>query len=339
MRESSHGVSYREYLADHLHLHHRQQDGENGSAKRPSFKKPHYSQPLFRTLRRRRPLAADESSDCAVSPGASQVSVNSNNIPSRRKRDHGRSEEADPEDRQNVLEVWFAGQHGDIGGGWKLSPGEDRRLSDIALMWMLREAQNAGMPFDPIRVKASRLFMHDPEPPLASLAVEAPVIHIKGQEVPSVSSPEQQTASMQEFACEVHRLSTQSRVHDWLRFGGGAGWLSVAAWRFMEFMPFKRMDLQPDGSWRAISWPLPRGETRDMSADCKVHHSVIKRMEADATYRPGNLIVGGGGRGVRKAAEKYGIGSWRVVHKHEDPIEEIHVKDHAQCLSTVNGHS
>jgi len=86
------------------------------------------------------------------------------------------------------------------------------------------------------------------------------------------------------------------------------------------------MDLQPDGSWRAISWPLPRGETRDMSLDCKIHHSVIKRMEADPTYRPGNLIIGGGGRGVRIAPAKYGTGKWKVIHEMGDAIGEAYVK-------------
>lgn len=56
-----------------------------------------------------------------------------------------------------------------------------------------------------------------------------------------------------------------------------------------------------------VSWPLPRGETRDMAETCLIHNSVVKRMRADPTYRPGNLIVGGGGRGVRKAPEEYGM--------------------------------
>jgi hypothetical protein len=40
---------------------------------------------------------------------------------------------------------------------------------------------------------------------------------------------------------------------------------------------------------------------------------VIKRMRADPTYRPGNLIVGGGGRGVRHAPKDMGMGQWVVA--------------------------
>ena len=74
-----------------------------------------------------------------------------------------------------------------------------------------------------------------------------------------------------------------------------------------------------------------------MSADCKIHHSVIKRMEADPSYRPGNLIVGGGSCGVRRAPEKFGIGCWRVVHKHGDPIEEVYTKDNGQDVGDCVG--
>lgn len=52
------------------------------------------------------------------------------------------------------------------------------------------------------------------------------------------------------------------------------------------------------------------GETRDIPDDAKIHISVLRRMQIDPTYRPGNLIVGGGGRGVRIAPENYGIGEW-----------------------------
>jgi hypothetical protein len=61
------------------------------------------------------------------------------------------------------------------------------------------------------------------------------------------------------------------------------------------------------------------GETRDIPDDAQIHISVIRRMQANPHYRPGNLIVGGGGRGVRKAPEKYGIGDW-LPHRHEGDI-------------------
>lgn len=64
------------------------------------------------------------------------------------------------------------------------------------------------------------------------------------------------------------------------------------------------------------------GETRDIPLNAQIHHSVIKRMECNPHYRPGNLIVGGGGRGVRTANKKYGIGEWEVYKNKGDPIKE-----------------
>jgi hypothetical protein len=113
-----------------------------------------------------------------------------------------------------------------------------------------------------------------------------------------------------EFHKRWHFAATKGRIHDVLQFGNGANRMSVISWNIMEYMPFRRMDLQEDGTWKAIIWPLPKGETRDIPANAVVHSSVIKRMLADPTYRPGNLICGGGGRGVRQAPKDMGIGKW-----------------------------
>jgi hypothetical protein len=41
---------------------------------------------------------------------------------------------------QHVQELWFPGTHGDVGGGWA-----ETGLSDGALMWMIKEAEAAGV--------------------------------------------------------------------------------------------------------------------------------------------------------------------------------------------------
>ena len=50
----------------------------------------------------------------------------------------------DPLHPQTVRQIWFAGVHSDIGGGYASSD-----LSDIALAWMIRQAQTCRLAFDP----------------------------------------------------------------------------------------------------------------------------------------------------------------------------------------------
>ncbi|KAA8635562.1 hypothetical protein SMACR_09192 [Sordaria macrospora] len=120
-----------------------------------------------------------------------------------------------------------------------------------------------------------------------------------------------------------------ARIHDSLSFDCGLGFGSVLAWKMMEYLPFRRLDLSEDGSWKPIRWPLPCGEVRDIPENARVHGSVIKRMQMDETYRPGNLIIGGGGRGVKFAGKEHGIGEWVCVKEEGDPIGEVWMKKRA----------
>jgi uncharacterized protein (DUF2235 family) len=64
-----------------------------------------------------------------------------------------------PKHKQDVKEVWFAGVHGDVGGGY---PDAEAGLALITLAWMVREAKELGMTFDP-RTEAEILPDLDPE--------------------------------------------------------------------------------------------------------------------------------------------------------------------------------
>ncbi|KAK3109846.1 hypothetical protein LTR53_016465 [Teratosphaeriaceae sp. CCFEE 6253] len=226
---------------------------------------------------------------------------------------------------QDIREVWFAGQvadssaamrpadirlcvgqHGDIGGGWSCSDGE-RPASDLPLIWMLDQAGKAGMPFDKDKLRASGYLVD-----AMSQAARTPILRRDREAYESRTlgtAPGTHVCNERDMA----HLETRSRLHDSLSFGGGMSWAGALGWQVVEWLPLKRMDLRPDGSWRPINWPLPRGETRDMPDEALVHASVIRRMQADATYRPGNLIMGGGGRGLRKAPANAGIGRWHVA--------------------------
>ncbi|KAM9885538.1 hypothetical protein VDGL01_00186 [Verticillium dahliae] len=237
------------------------------------------------------------------------------------------------DDEQDIDEVWFAGGHADIGGGWDVIPGQ-KSSSHVPLVWMVREAMRAGLSLDVRQLEEIGCIecADDHEEECEAAHMDIPEIHIDAPS-PGVSSPDVLEQDVQDKPAqpgdarfkfeEMLRDAHLSDLHDSLRFGRGVPRLSVCGWRFMEWMPFRRLDLRPDGSWKPIRWPLPRGEVRDIPENVRVHGSVIRRLEMDPTYRPGNLIIGGGGRGVRTASEKHGIGEWICVKGKGDPVEEI----------------
>ncbi|KAM7192038.1 Uncharacterized alpha/beta hydrolase domain (DUF2235) domain containing protein [Naviculisporaceae sp. PSN 640] len=199
----------------------------------------------------------------------------------------------------DIQEVWFPGGHADIGGGWKLGEGEEWPLSHAPLVWMVQEAQRAGLRFESARL-------------------------CQGQCL--IEREESDQSKYDRAPLEALRLSaTKGLIHDRLKFGQGLPLTSVLLWRLMEYLPLARMNLRPDGSWILVHLPLPCGEVRDIPQDAEIHVSAIRRMQFDSQYRPGNLVVGGtNGRGVRRSPKEYGIGEW-VVSTHEgDPVLETY---------------
>ncbi|KAF1360344.1 hypothetical protein EJ07DRAFT_116892 [Lizonia empirigonia] len=252
------------------------------------------------------------------------------------------------EGEQDIQEVWFPGCHADIGGGWPLDTGHDAALSHVPLVWMVREAQKAGLEFDEEKLEALHCCHEDRTFGDARRQTIVPIIAVDpGSPVPDdgqVNGSDDANGAANGFIDDkntlahhythpdtnfhrkLHYAATKGRIHDVLQFNNGATAIGTVSWNVMEYLPFRRMDLCEDGSWKAIRWPLPKGETRDIPANATVHCSVIKRMLADPTYRPGNLIVGGGGRGVRKAPEEMGIGKWVCSGEGGHPVSECFVR-------------
>ncbi|KAJ5392122.1 hypothetical protein N7509_007612 [Penicillium cosmopolitanum] len=249
----------------------------------------------------------------------SAISRQSLHVPYLNEPEHGEEEDGDGQD---ISEVWFSGQHGDVGGGWKLNSQDKWPLSHLPLVWMVKEAQLVGLEFDPEKLKRFNCFEADKgdEP-----------IHFHGNILPT-STPETQSGPFRRqnhsdpFQETITRTMDQGVVHDCLTYGGGLSFFSTLSWRLMEYLPFRRMDLQPDGSWKPISWPLPRGEVRDIPDNAQIHVSAIHRLRTDHNYRPGNLIIGGGGRGVKRAPERYGIGEWEICNHEGDLVRETYIR-------------
>jgi hypothetical protein len=193
---------------------------------------------------------------------------------------------------QNILEVWFSGNHGDIGGGWSKHETETFPLAHAPLVWMIKEAQKAGLKFDPDKLAA---------------------LYCSPERLDDYGEKDVEHAAKYQKALDDSTL--KGFIHDCLEYGKGSKSAGVFGWNLLENLPFARMDLQQNGEWKPIRWPLPKGETRDIPADAKIHVSVLRRMEADEEYRPGNLIgLGEGGRGQLIAPKELGMGEWVPWH-------------------------
>ncbi|KAF7183709.1 hypothetical protein CNMCM7691_004059 [Aspergillus felis] len=228
--------------------------------------------------------------------------------------DNCASEERDTE--PDVEEVWFAGGHADIGGGFRLGENEDWPLSHVPLVWMVQEAQRAGLRFNVEKLKQFNCYYN------SSPTDGTPTLAREPLSRDQTSDSAVDDASSFEYA--LWSASTRGRVHDCLRYGRGLPWTTVLFWRAIEYLPFRRMNLKEDGSWKPVRWPLPLGEVRDIPPNAKIHVSAIQRMRVDPDYRPGNLIEGGGGRGKRRVPSNKGIGEWEVCDHPGSPVQETY---------------
>ncbi|KAH8603014.1 hypothetical protein B0O99DRAFT_604890 [Bisporella sp. PMI_857] len=261
-------------------------------------------------------------------------------------------DEEDEKAPQKITEVWFPGCHADIGGGWTPDPPENLSLSHAPLVWMIKQAQKAGLVFNGEKLRSlgchyeEDLLQQDDEKAKdagnsqghAAPGTSIPIIEVNNDILPSIPSPVStldhnpplsgsERLENHAFIDRLHKSCTLGPIHDSLQRKQGTPNLGVLTWNIMEFLPFRRMDLCPDGTWKAIWWPLPMGETRDIPVDVQIHNSVIRRMQADENYRPGNLIIGGGGRGKRRAPKEVGIGDWEAVEEGKGhPIDEVWVR-------------
>jgi hypothetical protein len=245
------------------------------------------------------------------------------------------SDEEDERIEQDIEELWFPGGHADIGGGWPPDEPEKLALSHGPLVWMVREAQKAGLIFIPQKMKELDCLYVEAVEKQAPINVTAvPQIEVNDNPISPTETIEKtggptdaETDVNAEFLEVLQSSCAHARIHDCLDFGSGISATSVLSWRIMEYLPFRRMDLQKDGSWKPIRWPLPMGETRDIPDDVKIHNSVVRRMKADPNYRPGNLICRrAGGRGRRKAPKDLGMGEWELLKGEGHPVEEVWVK-------------
>ena len=163
---------------------------------------------------------------------------------------------------QDIDELWFPGGHADIGGGWEDAADEEVALSHVPLVWIAREAKRSGLEFDMNKMKAMGCW-DDSEDNSASTAANVPTIEISTTRTGTESTAVEGAANgvvkrdfgaKLDFKTKILHAATRGRKHDCLAYGQGLPSGSVLSWRIMEYIPFRRMDLMDDGSWKPIRW-------------------------------------------------------------------------------------
>ncbi|KIW11658.1 hypothetical protein PV08_10960 [Exophiala spinifera] len=157
----------------------------------------------------------------------------------------------EPAEVESLKEHWFAGNHGDVGGGWPVDPG-CYALSEIALKWMVDQV----LAIQPSE-QNNPLSWHktDPEDPKKGLdGLDSRVNHIheslqggRGKELGLVK-------------------------HDLLVRGGGSSWLGRRFWWLLELLPLSHFELEGD-KW-VQPWSSNIGGLRDIPEDVAINNYI-----------------------------------------------------------------
>lgn len=97
------------------------------------------------------PYRAHSRSESRETHGTAESHISQNGLSIDYRDEKG--DESEDETQRNIDEVWFAGNHADIGGGWEGEP-NSKNSSHVPLVWMVREEMRAGLRFDMAKVVA-----------------------------------------------------------------------------------------------------------------------------------------------------------------------------------------
>ncbi|KAK2750712.1 hypothetical protein FQN57_002785 [Myotisia sp. PD_48] len=172
----------------------------------------------------------------------------------------------------DIKEVWFAGNHCDVGGGFSYEGDIKRLLSDIPLAWMIEEVISLeDCPTGQLKFHCDHLEA------IAHSSVAPPVPCTNGQHNgTSTNGVSTNGASASNGASPRNDCGEYKGTHhhDYLVFGRGTPWYRTMMWWSMELLPFfTRLELEQN-HWKPRYWPPNCGAERDIPTDAHIHISV-----------------------------------------------------------------
>ncbi|KAG9103514.1 hypothetical protein FRC06_010195 [Ceratobasidium sp. 370] len=174
------------------------------------------------------------------------------------------SDDGKGEPDTDVLEVWFAGCHSDVGGGEELNTAK-HSLSNISLRWMVRQIilSQCGIQFNQNALK--------------EMDIPLPTLSFGRSNLDAIFHYEPDATAVRE-AKECEQQDALAPMHDALK---------NPLWWLLEFFPIVHSYQDEDGKWhRSYRWNLFRPRhARQTLGVIKLHRSVQYRQE-NSDYIP-----------------------------------------------------
>ncbi|CAK9439409.1 uncharacterized protein LODBEIA_P35440 [Lodderomyces beijingensis] len=213
-----------------------------------------------------------------------------------------------PEVVDDLVEVFFPGDHADVGGGWPLDTA-GQSLSNISFRWMLAQAIKFGVLFAPGSIKkwsvtnpsVASLFSthHD----ALSFASYPEFNHIRES---YVSLPEK---AMNQFA---------GRSDD--SFGHWCFW-----WMLECFPVFYKKE-NHYGEWRRVYQPN-LGHHRQIPENCVLHWSYFYRLHYIHDYNPTNVPVQNISTGFLQSLSDFKLFTFNEVQRYAENLTVARIKN------------
>jgi uncharacterized protein (DUF2235 family) len=152
---------------------------------------------------------------------------------------------------QDSLQVWFAGVHADIGGGY---PEKESALSKYPLLWMIEEAVKCGLKVD--RRTVNQLGW-------GRKRKNSSFSYVRPGFLPDPDNP----------------ASAAWQPHDSMN----------PAWRAIEYLPKKDKYKEWPQRESALGFYIPDAEPRLIPDGACIHQSALDKIAQDSSYRPVNI--------------------------------------------------
>ncbi|RLV91802.1 Uncharacterized protein JA1_003608 [Spathaspora sp. JA1] len=203
-------------------------------------------------------------------------------------RNPHRSLREPPQPNNDLVQVFFPGNHGDIGGGWEPNDG-NQLLSNVSLRWMLAQAIKFNVIFKP---KSIGTFATTFPSYMGFLSYNHDVLTILPRYPDSLPTTTEITYSASASVAD----SVESVKYPHLptapieRFvgRGSSTFIDALFWWVLELLPISYKIEDQYGQRKQVFKPN-LGHHRILPTDCVLHWSVFYRLHYVSDYNPENL--------------------------------------------------